>query len=438
MLAWPTDARGQAMALLTAILEDRAPLDAALATVPALAELAPRDRAFARLMTMTVLRRLPQLDRLIDALMARPLPARQRRVRNLLRLGVAQLVFLDTPPHAAVDSAVALARAAGMGGMRGLVNAVLRRVAEGDRAAQRRMPTPAENTPAWLWQDWCTAWGEANAAAIATVHLGEPPLDLTPNPARVGDIGALAAALDAAVLPTGSLRRAGGGSVTALAGFDDGAWWVQDAAAALPARLFGDIAGKSLIDLCAAPGGKTAQLAAAGAHVTAVDISRTRLDTVAGNLERLGLAADLVCADAAQWRPVTPADGVLLDAPCTATGTLRRNPDIAWLKSPRDIAAATALQDRLLVAAADMLKPGGTLVYAVCSLQPAEGPARIDALLAAGAPFARVPVAAGELPGLAGLDPAPVTAAGDLRTLPCHFAERGGIDGFFAARLRRT
>ena len=233
------------------------------------------------------------------------------------------------------------------------------------------------------------------------------------------------------MLPTGSLRRRGGGEVRDLPGFDEGAWWVQDAAAALPFRLLGDIAGKSVIDLCAAPGGKTAQLAAAGARVTAVDRSKRRLERLEENLARLRLEAELIAADALDWRPGALADAVLLDAPCSATGTIRRHPDIPWQKRVPDRLAD--LQDRLLAAATGMVKPGGLLVYASCSLEPEEGPARIAALCASGAPVAHAPIRADEF----GLPAEFVTADGDLRTLPCHWSDRGGLDGFFASRLER-
>jgi len=232
----------------------------------------------------------------------------------------------------------------------------------------------------------------------------------------------------------GSLRLpAGQGDITRLPGYDAGAWWVQDAAAALPARLLGDVAGKQVIDLCAAPGGKTAQLAAAGAEVIAVERSLERLQRLRENLGRLQLGAALVEADAGAWQPPAAADAVLLDAPCSATGTLRRHPDIAWLKDPAQIAALTAAQDRLLAHAVGMVKPGGLLVYAVCSLQPEEGPQRIHALLSADNRVERLPLTADELPGFE----ACLTPEGDLRSLPCHLAERGGMDGFYACRLRR-
>jgi 16S rRNA (cytosine967-C5)-methyltransferase len=238
--------------------------------------------------------------------------------------------------------------------------------------------------------------------------------------------------LEAEILPTGSLRREAGGDVAALPGFAEGEWWVQDAAAALPVRMLGDVSGLRVADLCAAPGGKTAQLIVAGARVTAVDISGKRLERLAQNLARLGLVAETIVADAVKWRPETPLDAVLLDAPCTATGTLRRHPDIAWNKQPADLARLASLQDRLLAAALAMVKPGGLVVYATCSLQPEECEQRIAGLLESAANVERVAIAADEVPGLEDT----VTAPGDLRTLPCHWAERGGLDGFFAARLR--
>jgi 16S rRNA (cytosine967-C5)-methyltransferase len=266
--------------------------------------------------------------------------------------------------------------------------------------------------------------------------LSEPPLDLTlGNPAREpAEIAAWAERLEATLLPTGSLRLPPGrGEIAKLAGFEDGAWWVQDTAATLPVRLLGAVAGRRIVDLCAAPGGKTAALAAAGAQVTAVEVSPARAARLEANLARLGLVAETVAADAIGWRPTAPVDAVLLDAPCSGTGTLRRHPDIARLKGPDDIAALAALQDRLLAAAVDMIAPGGNLVYAVCSLQPEEGPERIAALLASGAPVARLPVAAGEIFGRADW----LSPEGDLRSLPCHLAEFGGMDGFYACRLRR-
>jgi 16S rRNA (cytosine967-C5)-methyltransferase len=259
--------------------------------------------------------------------------------------------------------------------------------------------------------------------------MADPPLDIT---AKV-DPAAWAAPLGAALLPTGTLRRMHAGAVEQLPGFVEGAWWVQDAAAALPARLFGDVAGKRVIDLCAAPGGKTAQLAAAGAKVTAVEKSPSRARRLEANLRRLGLAAQVAVADATVWRPDQAADAVLLDAPCSATGTARRHPDVPHLKRPDDLVSLTAIQDALLTAAGAMVQPGGILVYTVCSLEPEEGRERIAAFLSREPSWERVPVVAAEVGGFA---PA-ISAEGDLRTLPGEAPDPGGWDGFYACRLRR-
>ncbi|MGO8866446.1 MAG: RsmB/NOP family class I SAM-dependent RNA methyltransferase [Alphaproteobacteria bacterium] len=422
-------ARGVALELLTEVLEKKRPLDELLDGNRGLAALEPRDRAFAYLMTATVLRRLGQIDALIAHALARPLPAKAATAQNLLRLGIAQLLFLKVPAHAAVGETVELAEAMNWGGFKGLINAVLRRLGAEGEAILAAQDAPRLNTPDWLWQSWSQAYGEAAARDIAAACLEEPPLDLTVKANAQG----WAAELEAELLPTGTLRRRTGGDVKALPGFAEGAWWVQDAAAALPARMLGDVAGKRVLDLCAAPGGKTAQLALAGAKVTALERSAHRLRRLAENLARLRLSAELVAADVELWRPEEPADAVLLDAPCTATGALRRHPDIRHLKTPADVTRMAAEQDRLLKAALAMLRPGGLLVYAVCSLELEEGPARIAALLGAGAPLRRRPLESSEINGLAEL----VTPEGDLRTLPCHLAERGGLDGFYACRLER-
>jgi len=422
-------ARHVALDLLGAVLGRERPLDESIDDNPAMAQLSLRDRAFARLLVATVLRRLGQIDALIGDCLASPLPPRAAAVHDILRLGIAQLLFLHTPPHAAVATSVDLAQSRGYLAHKGLVNAVLRRLSvEGpDRLAMQ--DTPRLNTPDWLWQSWTNHYGEDVARSIATAHLREAPLDLTPRANSTEWCEKLAATQ----LPTGTLRRSGGGAVASLPGYAEGAWWVQDAAAALPARMLGQVAGKRVLDLCAAPGGKTAQLALAGAKVTALERSAHRLRRLAENLARLRLSAELVAADVELWRPEEPADAVLLDAPCTATGALRRHPDIRHLKTPADVTRMAAEQDRLLKAALAMLRPGGLLVYAVCSLELEEGPARIAHLLGAGAPLRRRPLEASEINGLAEL----VTPEGDLRTLPCHLAERGGLDGFYACRLER-
>ena len=427
-----TDARAVACELLAAVLWRREALDDALLAHRGLAALTIRDRGFARLLVATTLRRLGQIDALIAHALASPLPDRARSVTNVLRLGVAQLVFLGTPSHAAVSTAVDLVEAIGHRGTKGLVNAVLRRMAREGEALAAAQDEGRLNTPPWLWQGWIATYGEATARAIATAHLNDPPLDLSVRQ----PVSALLSLdrVGGALLPTGTVRcRPGVGNVAELPGFAEGLWWVQDAAAALPARLLGPVAGRTVIDLCAAPGGKTAQLAAAGARVVAVDRSAPRLGRLKDNLTRLSLAAETVTADVTSWRPAAPASLVLLDAPCSATGTIRRHPDIPHLKSASDVTRLARIQARLLAAAAMMLAPGGTLIYCVCSLEPEEGPRRIDELLAQDSRLRRRPIAADEIGGLAQC----LTAAGDLRTLPCHLAPEGGLDGFYAARLAR-
>ncbi len=434
-------ARAVALSILEEVLGRRRPLDDALAGDRALVALSVRDRAFARRLVATLLRRLGQIDDIIERCLERPLKPRLTGVRDLLRLGVAQLVFLETPAHAAVSTTLDLARTPRLAGHKGLINAVLRRIAREGAVLAAEQDAARLNTPAWLWRSWCAAYGETTARVIAEAHLVDPPLDLSlrAGPGEAPDLESpdlkdWAARLGARVLPTGSLRLpAGSGEVAKLPGYAEGAWWVQDAAATLPPRLLGELAGKRVLDLCAAPGGKTAALAMAGARVTAVEVSPARLARLENNLARLGLEAATVAADATRWRPAAPADAVLIDAPCIGTGTLRRHPDIAWLKQPEDLAALTGIQDRLLAAAVEMTAPGGTIVFATCSLQPEEGAARIAALIATGAPVERVPVEAAEVFGRAEW----ISPEGELRTLPCHLAEFGGMDGFYACRLRR-
>ena len=422
------DPRIAAFELLNAVFQKRRRFDEALAAKNDLADLEPRDRALARLLTLTVLRRTGELDAMIAPLLRKPLRGKAAPIQNLLRLGAAQLVFLETPAHAAVSTMVDTAAATKNGPYKKLVNAVLRRLTrEGTAPADE---PGRRNTPDWLWNSWVRAYGADKSAAIAAAHLVEPPLDITVK----FDPEIWAERLEAERLPTGSLRRTAGGNIPELPGFAEGAWWVQDAAAALPVRLLGDVDGQTVFDLCAAPGGKTAQLASAGANVIAVDNDEQRLERVDENLKRLGLDAQLIAADATEWAPPHQADAILLDAPCSATGTIRRRPDIARQRAPDDVARLAKLQDALLKHAATLLRPGGLLVYATCSLQKEEGPDRIAALRDSDAPFEPVPIQADEVNGLE----TAVTPEGALRTLPSFWADRGGLDGFFIARLRRT
>lgn len=419
--------RALALELLSDVLHGKRALDDAFEAHPRTAQLEPRDRAFARNLVATTLRRLGQIDAVIEQALEHPLSAKGRVAMDILRLGACQLVFLGTPDHAAVDTAVDLAQRQRQGPYKKLINAVLRRIArEGVRLAETQDAAKL-NTPDWLWRSWSAAFSMDTCRRIAESHLSEAPLDLSVK----REPEKWAERLGARVLPNGTLRLDGAGPITELPGFAEGAWWVQDCAAALPARLLGDVAGKHVIDLCAAPGGKTAQLAAAGARVTAVDRSEKRLARLSQNLERLGLDAEVVVADAAEWRPGTPADAVLLDAPCSATGTIRRHPDIARLRTPNDVAKLSALQGRLMHAAAEMVAPGGVLVYAVCSLQPEEGPHQVQTFAAPD--MGPVRITPEERFGIDDV----ITIDNTLRTLPNHLGDSGGMDGFFAAKFMR-
>jgi 16S rRNA (cytosine967-C5)-methyltransferase len=427
-------AREAAVRLIAAVMHKQRSLDDALPKEFASDALAPRDRALARLIAGTVLRHAGELKAVLAGYLEKPLPEQSGNLWPILLAGAAQLLFLETPPHAAVGLAVEQARKDRHARRYDrLVNALLRRLAREGASTLQNRDAARLNVPAWLFERWIKTYGETDARRIASASLCEAPLDLSVK----ADAAQWAERLGGTALPTGSVRLAAGGRIEDLAGYADGAWWVQDAAAALPARLLGDVAGHSVADLCAAPGGKTAELAAAGAHVTAVELLAARLARLRGNLDRLHLHADLVEADAATWAPGKLFDAVLLDAPCTSTGTIRRHPDILHLKRHDDIAALTALQARLLENAARLVKPGGMLVYCTCSLEPEEGAEQVARLLAREPGFVRLPIA----PGDCGIPAEWITADGDQRTLPFHLPrpqkELSGLDGFYAARLAR-
>jgi len=416
-------ARQAAFDLLTAALARKAGLEVALETAR-FTSLDPQDRGFARALAMAALRHLGPIDRALATAMERAPP---EPVRMILRLGAAQLYYLDTPTYAAVDSSVALAEASNATrGFNALVNAVLRRLGREGAPPD----DPAALAPPWLYARWRAAFGEADAAAVAAMIAAEPATDVTPrDPA---DAPALARELMAEPLPGGSLRRAARGRIEDWPGFAEGRWWVQDAAAAIPARLLDARPGEQVLDLCAAPGGKALQMTAAGATVTAVDRSAARLKRLEDALARTGLAAEIVAADAETWDDARTFDAVLLDAPCTSSGTFRRNPDVLWTLGPRDIAKLAEVQVRLLDAAALRVKPGGRLVYCVCSLEPEEGESQARAFLKRRPDFATAPAD----PAAIGAPAASLTPEGWLRLLP-HQLE-GGMDGFFVATLARA
>jgi 16S rRNA (cytosine967-C5)-methyltransferase len=415
-------ARAAALDLLTAALAKRAGLEEGLAH-PALKALEPRDRAFARALAMATLRHLGPIDAALQARLKKPPPD---RVVNILRLGVAQAFVLGTPAHAAVGTSVDLAAAdRGAQAFKGLVNAVL-------RGLTREPPTlddPQLLAPQWLYARWQSAFGADAAQAISALIAAEPAADLSLKDAA--ETERLAAELEGEALFPGGIRTQRKGEVTAWPGFDEGAWWMQDASAATPARLLKIEPGQNALDLCAAPGGKTLQLAAAGAKVVAVDRSAARLKRLSENLVRTGLSAEVVTADAAAWGDKRVFDAVLLDAPCSATGTFRRNPDVLWAARPSDVTSLAAVQSRLLDAAARRVGPGGRLVYCVCSLEPEEGEAQVEAFLARTPEFALEPATAEE----GGAPAQSLRPDGTLRMLPHH--RPGGTDGFFVARFRR-
>jgi len=422
--------------ILRQILAKHQPLDEALSLLdsPDTEPLAQNDRAFVRAMVSTVLRRKGQIETALARYITAPLPEKRGRLDEILLTAGAQLLFMDTPAHAVINIAVEQSRRDRAGRrFASLVNAVLRRVFAAREQIIAEQVAPRLNTPDWLWTNWTAHYGEDTAYAIAAQHLIEPALDLTVKTDPEGWAGRLGGI----VLPTGSVRLAARGRIEALDGYAEGAWWVQDAAAALPARLFDNIAGQRVADLCAAPGGKTAQLAHAGAHVVAVDQSAKRLERLCENMTRLGLTAETVAADAAAWQPGEPFDAILLDAPCTATGTIRRHPDIPHLKRPADLEKLVKLQSRLLDHAVALLRPGGQLVYCTCSLEPEEGIAQIDRLLERHREMTLQPIA----PEPLGARPEWISPPGVLRTLPHQLPmpepELSGIDGFFVAKLRK-
>lgn len=426
--------RAAALKLLEDVLQRKQALDHALEHQSAFRDLPVRDRAFVRMMVSTIMRRLGQIDDLIEKAIEKKDTPRNLTLQNILRIGAAQILFMDVADHAAVDTSVRLAENNRMDKQKAFVNGLLRTLTRVGAEWRGRQDEGRLNTPEWLLKTWIADYDLRVAAEIAQANLSEAPLDITVK--NKDDKVSWAATFKATELTTGSLRIPGGGNVTELPGFAEGAWWVQDASAAIPARLMGDITGQSVIDLCAAPGGKTMQLAAMGANVIALDRSTARIRRLQENIDRmqLGERVQVVTADASTWRSKDPVPYILLDAPCSATGTIRRHPDVLRLKEQKDVTALCHAQEQILENAFAMLMVGGILVYCTCSLQKAEGEDQINALLARHANAARLPIMKAEL---GGWDEA-LTEDGDLRILPFHQAALGGMDGFFIARVTKV
>ncbi len=427
-------ARSAGLDLLGAVLTQNQSLDHALINVQSFTSLISRDKAFTRMLVATTLRRLGQVDDLIEKMLDRPDALKSHLLRHILRLGVTQIVFMSVPDHAAVDTSVKLTEACGMQGQKGFVNAVLRNIIRNSQELLSKQDPARLNTPEWLLKCWIADYDLRTAAEIATANLAEAPLDISVK--KADEHAYWGGVLNASELSTGTLRRTGGGAVHELEGFDAGMWWVQDAAAALPAKLFGNINGRRVVDLCAAPGGKTVQMAAMGAFVSAIDRSAQRLKRLEENVERMKLQdnVQILATDATSWIPKEAPQRILLDAPCSATGTIRRHPDVMHLKKPKDMESLVHIQEKILAHAADILGEGGVLVYCTCSLQKAEGERQIEKLLADNPSMKRVPIKSEEIGGYDEL----LNEDGDLRILPFHLAPHGGMDGFFISRLTKV
>lgn len=424
------EVRLAAVRIFRTVVNERRTLDDIFERDDDVAKLEARDRAFLNNLLRTVFRHLGEIEAVKSSHLVKPLPKKSGSVGDILTIAIAQLLYLGTPAHAAIDMAVRVAKAdRNAVHFSGLINAVLRKVAANGTAALDKLDRNRVNTPDWLWKRWVKAYGESATAGIAASHRSEPPLDITVK----SNAADWAEKLGGMVLPTGQVRLVEHrGPISDIPGFAEGEWWVQDMAASLPVLVLGEMRGKSVLDLCAAPGGKTMQLATAGAHVTAVDVSASRLKRLRENLERTGLEAEVVEADATSLGLADRFDAVLLDVPCSATGTIRRHPELPYIRTDASKTDLTTLQRVMLTEAADRVKSGGSLVYCTCSLEPEEGEKQITWFLAAFPHFVLVP-------------PGPTFPAelkspeGWLRVLPSMtWGNSAGMDGFFIARFDRT
>lgn len=425
--------RWAALSFLERVLNDHLPLDQAFDQTCRLfgEKLSPQDKGFARHLGTTCLRHLGQLDAMINHCTPRKLTSKQTVIRNILRLGITQILYMEVPSHAAVNSAVKMTdkqKNSSDRHAKGMVNAILRRI-DRERDKFTTKFSPLLNIPKWLKTNWTDRFGADEVEKMAVALLQEPPLDFSLK--QDGREKEWAEKLGGSLLPNGSVRVAKAGDVRLLPGYEEGAWWVQDVAASLPANLLGAKAGEAVLELCAAPGGKTAQTAAKGCEVTAVDQSARRLRRLEENMTRLKLKCDVVTSDAADYKPQKEFRYILLDAPCSSTGTMRRHPEVSRAKGPKDIQALAEIQTRLLDAAVAMMPLGGILIYCVCSLQAEEGPDQIKTLLDRNGSVKRKGIEADELPGFEHT----ILTNGDVQTLP-HSID-GGMDGFFISRLTK-
>lgn len=396
----------------------------------------PRDRDFIRLLVLTTLRHLGEIDAQLDTLLTKALPRKHYEVRHILQIAAAQLLYMDSPAHAVVDTAVTLTEQVNAPHMKGMVNGVLRNLLRKLESPNPDDHAPLQpSTPKWLWKSWLSHYGKATAERIRAAHTLSAPLDITLHADENSETWA--EKLGGTLLPNGSIRLTEYGAIEQLSGFNEGKWWIQDMAATFPARLLGNVKGQNILDVCAAPGGKTLQLSSAGAHVTAIDRSAFRLQRMHENLARTHMVNNvtLINTDVLQWQPDSLADAILLDAPCSATGTIRRHPELPYIKTADDVKEMAALQSQILERMPDWLRAGGTLIYCSCSLQPEEGEMQISRFLTAHPEMELEPITA-EMLGDSSLAEC-ITTEGYLRTLPCYLSELAGMDGFFAARLRK-